>query len=99
MINIYFGFIIIFLTFILLIWCLSVILNKNETFKNRNRDRNKLDSIDHLELAYKLCSNQEDYPLCLTYIKHFENLKKSFKKLKKNFCKKFPSRCKELNIL
>ena len=54
--------------------------------------------IEHLELAYNLCS-EENSKYCKKYVLHYEKLRSSFKRLKNNYCKKFPELCEKMNIL
>ena len=54
-------------------------------------------TIEHLELAYKLCQSNPDLT-CVKYVNNYDNLRKTFHKLKKEYCNKYPSRCNELEL-
>ena len=54
--------------------------------------------IEHLQLAYNLCSNNKDSSLCNKYISHYDNLKKSFNQLKTGYCQNNRDKCKKIGL-
>ena len=88
-----FGIIIIILTIIFAIIYLST--NDYIEFFSSNSKTKLGVETEHLEYAYKLCT-QDQSPECRNFVILYDKLRKSFKKLKKNFCDYNPDKCKEL---
>ena len=76
-----------------------LINSSNQETEEEEGTNNLRQSAEHIELAYKLCSDpQVREPKCHKFRRDFESLKNSYKELKTDYCRKHTHVCEELGI-
>ena len=95
-------FIILIISFILLVLSLTkgFIKNNNyiESFKDKLSHEIKMGvNPEHFEMAYTLCQSNPDVS-CRKYIHHYDGLRNTFHKLKDDYCQNNPTHCTEIGL-
>lgn len=75
--------------------------NTSGTSEEEEEDSDLAHTAEHIELAYKLCSDpntNKNQPGCHSFRTHLDALKKSYKRLKKSYCSEHSHVCEELGI-
>jgi hypothetical protein len=77
----------------------NLINSSSEETGEEEGSTNLRQSAEHIELAYKLCSDPHvREPKCHKFRRDFESLKNSYKELKTDYCRKHTHVCEELGI-